>query len=372
MISLSINFPVSENERKRRFKLVRDLMAKKGLDALIVTSSASQTDKGNIRYLTNFFIYTRYVHMLLPLEGDPKIYLLWWSHMPWAKQTSWIENVQLSAPTPQVTSDIASDLKHLGCEDGSIGLVGMEILPAPFYLDLKSRLPRAKLESATSLVLEAREVKSPEEQELVKKSVEIADKVFDELPSMMKVGRTQAEVFGEIESVIRREGAEDSLITWGGPIPTKRVLKVGDNFQLSVEPQGPGGYFQQMNRMISLGKPPKGLVELTEIVVRAKEAAAEALVPGNTGRDVAKAASSVFVKELNKKIKECGHGISLDLVEKPLIDLDDETVIKPGMVVVIHPGISAGGNSAVNGDTYIVTKGKPKRLNRTEKTLFVL
>ena len=369
---MPIKFPFSEKERERRFKLVREKMKEKGFDALIVTGSTSQTDKGSIRYLTNFFVYTRYLHLLFPLEGDPKTYVLWPSHIPWAKETSWIENVRLSAPAPKVTSDMAADLKQLGCEAGKIGLVGMEILPAPFYLDLRSRLPKAKLESATDIVLEARESKSKEEEKAVKKTVEIADKVFDEITSIVKVGRTQAEVYGDIERLIRIEGAEDSLISWDGPIPLDKVLKSGDVFALSVEPQGPGGYFQQMNRMICLGKPPKGLAELTELCSEAKEVGAEALIPGNKGSDVAVAVSQVFEKKLNKKTNACGHGMGLDLVENPLLERDDKTIIKPGMEVTIHPGISDGKNSAVNGDTYLVTNHKPIKLNRTETKLFVI
>ena len=41
-------------ERDRRYRLIRERMAAQGLDALIVVSNSQITQKGFVKYLTNY------------------------------------------------------------------------------------------------------------------------------------------------------------------------------------------------------------------------------------------------------------------------------------------------------------------------------
>ena len=68
-----------------------------------------------------------------------------------------------------------------------------------------------------------------------------------------------------------------------------------------------------------------------------------------------------------------GHAVGLDVIERPFITLDDETVLKPGMIVAIHPVLSP--HPAVFeacADMFVVTEDKPRKLSRITPDLKVI
>jgi Xaa-Pro aminopeptidase len=60
-----------------------------------------------------------------------------------------------------------------------------------------------------------------------------------------------------------------------------------------------------------------------------------------------------------------GHGVGLDLPERPFIALDDATVLKPGMVVTIHPVFLPHPLVfEACADMFVVTEDRPRKLSR--------
>ena len=52
-----------------------------------------------------------------------------------------------------------------------------------------------------------------------------------------------------------------------------------------------------------------------------------------------------------------GHGLGLDLVERPRVEPSEDTILAPGMVIVVHPQLvlPAGKGTIWLADTYLVT-----------------
>jgi Xaa-Pro aminopeptidase len=126
--------------------------------------------------------------------------------------------------------------------------------------------------------------------------------------------------------------------------------------------------------LISFGEPKKELHEAWELDTKAQERGAEKLRPGNTGADVMKAINDALKgSKYTGAIRGSGHGVGLDVLERPFISLDDETVFKPGMVIAIHPIFSppAGAFEAV-ADTFVVTEDKPRKLSRISPEIKVI
>jgi Xaa-Pro aminopeptidase len=63
-----------------------------------------------------------------------------------------------------------------------------------------------------------------------------------------------------------------------------------------------------------------------------------------------------------------GHGIGLDVHELPKISSQDETILKPGMIFSIEPGIYLPGQGGVRiEDIVLVTKKGCQVLSKADK-----
>ena len=118
------------------------------------------------------------------------------------------------------------------------------------------------------------------------------------------------------------------------------------------------GYNAELERGMVIGKPTDRQRELFSHVVNAQEAAFEAIRPGATCADVDGAVMRYF--EANDLLpfwrQHTGHGIGLRNHEAPFLDLGDHTVLEPGMVFTIEPGIySSEVGGFRHSDTIAVT-----------------
>ena len=63
----------------------------------------------------------------------------------------------------------------------------------------------------------------------------------------------------------------------------------------------------------------------------------------------------------------------LDIIERPYVSLDDETVLKPGMIVAVHPVLAPHpGFFEACADMYVITEKRPRKLSRITPELKVI
>ena len=62
-----------QEEIDRRYGLIREAMARDGLDAVIVSGNEYSGFEGAVTYMSGFVIVHRSAYVFLPLEGDPAI-----------------------------------------------------------------------------------------------------------------------------------------------------------------------------------------------------------------------------------------------------------------------------------------------------------
>ncbi|MCS7365214.1 MAG: M24 family metallopeptidase, partial [archaeon GB-1867-035] len=89
--------------------------------------------------------------------------------------------------------------------------------------------------------------------------------------------------------------------------------------------------------------------KIYSIVVEALNNAIDSIKPGVKCSEVDRVARSVIVKYGygDYFIHSTGHGIGLSVHESPRLSSSDSTILKPGMIVTVEPGIYIPGFGGV-------------------------
>ncbi len=363
--------------RQQRLEAARSFMTRVGLDVLVVASTDSIQHRGNVRYLTNYS--TRYGAslVLLPLDADPRLLVASGSfESGWARSTAWVDDVRPVGDFAAATTDLLSQITGPGA---MIGLAGFEGLPGSVAAQVVSALPARRVTAVTESFRLMRSTKSGDEQAMARESVRIADSVLHDVTLGVAVGTTDRELFARGAQRAQLEGAEDCffLVSSGldhvvMPMSTGRALKEADILRFSVEPSAPGGMWSQTIRVLTIGAPRPDVRAAHDCCAGALDRAAQGMRPGATGGDVAKSAIEVLEQADGGAIGPLGHGMGLDLVEPPYLRPDDETMLRPGMIVAVHPHLTWRGVSIWMGDTFLVTDRGAERLSRLPSDLIIV
>ena len=78
-------------EIDRRYRRIREAMARDSLDAVIVAGNEYSGFEGAVTYMSGFVIVHRYAYVLLPLESDPMIVFPREATYVGEHGTSWID-----------------------------------------------------------------------------------------------------------------------------------------------------------------------------------------------------------------------------------------------------------------------------------------
>lgn len=388
--SMGVDFEERINfERLRQERLAR---AKAALSASPLGSLVCY-DFDNIRYITATHIgewcrnkMNRYC--ILPLGGNP---LLFDPAMP-AKKIScpWIADRIFPAvgsmrgaippetgSVEQVATEIYKRLKDQGVEKKP---VGMDIADIPLLRALEKR--GLEIVDGQEVMLEARIIKTKDEIELLKISAAMVDAAYEEVVRAIKPGVRENDLVAVANHVLYTLGSElvecvNSVAgDRGKPHPhtfSDRVIRPGDMVFLDIM-HSYMGYRTCYYRTFVCGKPTKAQLEAYDIAWKWLKDSIDAVKPGATTADVARAwpAPGEFglKSEDEAFLLQFGHGVGLSIWEKPVISrlfsLEHPYPIKEGMVFAMETYCpSADGKGATRiEEEVVVTKDGCDRIFR--------
>lgn len=117
-------------------------------------------------------------------------------------------------------------------------------------------------------------------------------------------------------------------------------------------------YCSDVTRLVIAGENKKA-EDIADIVYTALKKASDTVAPGVRCCDVDRAAREYIESRGYGKLfnHSLGHGVGLDVHEKPVFASKDDTVLEPGMVITVEPGIYIPNEFGVRlEDTVVVTE----------------
>ena len=229
-----------------------------------------------------------------------------------------------------------------------------------------------------------RMIKDEEEIYCIKKAQEIAETAFDELLNFIHAGVTEREIALELNRLMFQYGAEDlsfdtialSGVNTSMPhgVPSEKVVENGEFVLLDFGAVW-NGYHSDMTRTICVGKPSDDMRKVYDIVLEAQLAGLEAARSGITGRELDMISRDIIEKA---GYGECfghslGHGVGLEIHEKPNASPNYKLPLEKGSVVTVEPGIYIEGKFGVRIEDFVIlTENGCENLTKCAKKLLSL
>jgi Xaa-Pro aminopeptidase len=126
------------------------------------------------------------------------------------------------------------------------------------------------------------------------------------------------------------------------------------------------GYCSDFGRTVYCGEPPDDYREAYAIMLAAQEAGRAAATPGTRAADVNSACRRPIEEAgLGEHFRHrMGHGIGMDVHERPFISAEDPTPLLPGMTFTDEPSIIIPGRFSVRiEDIVVCEEGGGRKLN---------
>jgi Xaa-Pro aminopeptidase len=358
-----------------RHARARAEMTRQGVDVLFVTPSS------DLLYLLGYPAHAseRLTLLGIPRDGAPFVVV---PRLEAPRLDAWRERIDLHiwdetespyALVAQLVEGAAG--RRIGISDHARAIVLLRLLEL---------LPEAKFHSATPVLRELRMCKDAWEIEQLRIASERTDAVWEQfIASSTLAGRTERAVAEEITTLLRAQGlsAPSFLIVASGPgsasphyMTSERVIQRGDAVVFDFGARW-NYYTSDLTRTVYVGEPSAEYRRAYEVVLRANQAAFEAVRPGaaceaidRAARDVIEAAGygEYFIHRL-------GHGLGLDGHEEPYLVGGNDLPLRAGMVFSDEPGVYLPGRFGIRiEDTVVCREDGAERLNHCRRELTIM
>ncbi len=281
-----------------------------------------------------------------------------------------------SAAAKEVVQDYA--ISEIECEIDITVRQKMMIDKALCDISLK-----ASAEMNESLLAE-RAVKSQSEIENIISAQRIAEMAFSNILDFIHAGVTERDIALRLEYDMRRLGAEgvsfETIAVSGANsskphgVPTDKPIENGDFITMDFGALY-GGYCSDMTRTVAVGYADDEMQMVYETVLSAQLSGIAKIAPSVAASEVDAAARSVIEKAGYGEYftHSLGHGVGIDIHEKPNLSPKSDEILQCGNVVTCEPGIYMPEKFGVRiEDMLFVTENGCENITKSEKMLIIL
>lgn len=262
------------------------------------------------------------------------------------------ENIRVWGEFTDDPMNILADLlTDMGVSAARLG-IEKAYLPTGDFERLSACLPDASFAAADGIFDTLRQIKTPDEIELLRRLSRISDTAIAAAFDAVGPGATEMDMASALTRSVYEQGAEHFklMIVATGPRselpnvgPTERVLEAGDICRVEIF-SIIGGYHAGVCRTASVGDPPPEAERIWKNLVACKYRVIEAIKPGASARNV----YEIFLEKFGElglpPISFVGHGIGLHLHEDPYLGKYRDYTIEENMVLGMEPLVYRTGH----------------------------
>lgn len=390
---------VTAQEIEGRLKKVRQGMAKRDLEALLVVQ------KMDYYYLSGT---AQDCIVFVPCEGRPLVMV-----------RREVERAGIESPLEDVVG--LSSLRtlpklihaHWGRIPETLG-IEMDVLPARDYFRYLDLFPRTRFMNGTGVIMDARKIKSPYEIDLMKRAGEMGERVYQEGRKILREGMTEIEFGGLLEAKAKTYGHEGLLrvravnyeaYTWhvlSGP--TGGIVSQSDSPMggLGLSPAFPvgasrkvmrphepilvdfgtcyQGYLADETRMFSIGEMDQKFADAYKACREIHDSVLEGTKPGADCQALFRKTLSLaeklgygesYLGPPGLQTRFIAHGIGLELAEFPFLAEGHSYPLEEGMTFALEPKIVFPGEGSVGiENTVVVTRNGHECLTPLDEDIF--
>jgi Xaa-Pro aminopeptidase len=368
-----------------RVRALRELIAQPFVQAdktLPPVDSLVVSHLGNAGYLTGF---TGSNGLVALTEHDAIFVTDGRYNLQAAAEVPGFERVVL--PPGTVMAEAVGDiLKKIGAR--RVGFEAAHLTFAAYEAMAKAAGDAFTLVPRSDLVEKVRLVKDANEIAALRRAIALGDECFTFMRGMIQPGMTEKQVAWEMELFLRGHGAQrlgfDSIVGSGPNSalihgrPSDRVLgsSGAPEFLLCDFGCELDGYCSDMTRTFILGGAPTDAQRaLYDTVAEALQISLDAIRPGVAGVAVDKIARDFLTAKGygDSFAHGLGHSLGRSVHDGQMFGQKSETVLAPGMVGTVEPGVYLEGFGGVRiEDVILVTESGCEVLTRSSKDLLVL
>jgi len=252
------------------------------------------------------------------------------------------------------------------------------------FENLRKHLKKIRPVPEKQLVEHVRLVKDETEIACIRDSSRIMDRAFAKLIDFIKPGVTEASIKAKLETELIGSGIDgisfDTIVASGPRAafahgkPSERRIAKGDfvviDFGVCTK-----GYHSDMTRTVFVGVPTAEDRRRYRAVIEAQRDARNAAKSGVDASEPDRIARETLAKfHLSEYFTHgLGHGVGLDIHERPRLSPVGSDKLTAGMVFTIEPGIYIENWGGIRiEDTFILTKEGPVAFNRSPHSLIFI
>jgi Xaa-Pro aminopeptidase len=363
-------------------------MAGEGLDALLLVNSR------NLLFLSGYpqleGTLARPFYLVVPRTGEP-VLIVHEGRAAEARRYSWVTDVRAYRPLSVAPVELIAGSIRGG---GAGMLVGAELgyeqrigIPIVELDRIRDALTPARLVDAAALLWQLRMVKSPADIRAIRQACRVTAGAYAQTFAATAGGDVDHDVARRMTNAMSDAGGNAPwvLIT-SGPgayelatgVPVGRALEPGDMVWMdagcSVE-----SFWSDYSRAAVVGTPAPDQVEAQRRILDITATAVGMVRPGVPVREIA-AWCNERVRDVGLPVRSwtshlagrVGHGIGYDVTEPPHVSESDPTVLVPGMVISIEPGVATDAGLFHAEQNVLVTEDGAEILSASPSELRTL
>jgi Xaa-Pro aminopeptidase len=335
----------------------QEAMAHSGFDALFLATGT------NLCYLSGYptveLTLARPFYLVIPARGEPAL-LVHIGREAEARRYAWIDDVRTYRRLSVAPiEELHAAFRERGLRGGRVGAeLGREQrlgMPVAEFDRVRQELAPSRFGDAADVLWALRMIKADGDIAAISRACRITAAAYAETFTSARAGELDRPVAARLAGGMTARGGHDPwVLVASGPgnyalatgAPHDRALESGDllwfDAGCSVD-----GFWSDFSRAGVIGGPTTDQRDAQRRIVALTAKGVAMVRPGVPVAEIA-AVVDEGVRDIGLPVEvatsemagRVGHGVGYDITEPPHVSVDDPTILEPGMVITIEPGVA--------------------------------